>query len=171
MSFARQVSIGRVALVQFPEAEAGQLVVISDVVSPNAVSWGGAGAQGRRVGHGGAPGAGRASLPCPAAPASGMEAAGGRPAALDLLEEAAAEAGGGRRRQAAAQLAAGALSSPGAGRSGSMERVVQWLDQQCAADGGGAAVAWSAAAAAAAALAAMMLACGCCTPRDALPQQ
>ena len=38
MPFARQVSIGRVALIQFPEAEAGKLVVISDVVSPNAVS-------------------------------------------------------------------------------------------------------------------------------------
>ncbi|PRW60503.1 60S ribosomal L14 [Chlorella sorokiniana] len=36
MPFARQVSIGRVALVQYPEAEAGKLVVISDVVSPNA---------------------------------------------------------------------------------------------------------------------------------------
>lgn len=40
MPFARQVSIGRVALVQYPEAEAGKLVVISDVVSPNAVSLG-----------------------------------------------------------------------------------------------------------------------------------
>jgi hypothetical protein len=38
MPFARQVSIGRVALVNFPEAEAGKLVVISDVVSANAVS-------------------------------------------------------------------------------------------------------------------------------------
>ena len=38
MPFARQVTIGRVALVQFPEAEAGKLVVISDIVSPNAVS-------------------------------------------------------------------------------------------------------------------------------------
>lgn len=37
MPFARQVSIGRVALIQFPEAEAGKLVVISDVLSPNAV--------------------------------------------------------------------------------------------------------------------------------------
>ncbi|KAI3429651.1 hypothetical protein D9Q98_005736 [Chlorella vulgaris] len=36
MPFARQVSIGRVALVQYPEAEAGKLVVISDVVSANA---------------------------------------------------------------------------------------------------------------------------------------
>lgn len=42
MPFARQVSIGRVALVQYPEAEAGKLVVISDVVSPNAVSLGAA---------------------------------------------------------------------------------------------------------------------------------
>jgi hypothetical protein len=40
MPFARQVSIGRVALVQYPEAEAGKLVVISDVVSANAVSLG-----------------------------------------------------------------------------------------------------------------------------------
>lgn len=39
MPFARQVSIGRVALIQFPEAEAGKLVVISDVVSPTAVRW------------------------------------------------------------------------------------------------------------------------------------
>lgn len=39
MPFARQVSIGRVALIQFPEAEAGKLVVISDVVSPGAVRW------------------------------------------------------------------------------------------------------------------------------------
>ena len=38
MPFARQVTIGRVALVQFPEAEAGKLVVISDIVSANAVS-------------------------------------------------------------------------------------------------------------------------------------
>lgn len=38
MPFARQVSIGRVALVTYPEAEAGKLVVISDVVSQNAVS-------------------------------------------------------------------------------------------------------------------------------------
>ncbi|KAL4421522.1 hypothetical protein ABPG75_010813 [Micractinium tetrahymenae] len=36
MPFARQVSIGRVALIQFPEAEAGKLVVITDVVSPSA---------------------------------------------------------------------------------------------------------------------------------------
>lgn len=44
MPFARQVSIGRVALVQYPEAEAGKLVVISDVVSPNAVrAWAGCG--------------------------------------------------------------------------------------------------------------------------------
>lgn len=38
MPFVRQVSIGRVALVQYPEAEAGKLVVISDIVSANAVS-------------------------------------------------------------------------------------------------------------------------------------
>lgn len=38
MPFARQVSIGRVCLIQYPEADAGKLVVISDVVSPNAVS-------------------------------------------------------------------------------------------------------------------------------------
>ncbi|PSC67565.1 hypothetical protein C2E20_8782 [Micractinium conductrix] len=41
MPFARQVSIGRVALIEFPEADAGKLVVISDVVSPTTalVDW------------------------------------------------------------------------------------------------------------------------------------
>ena len=40
MPFARQVSIGRVALIEFPEADAGKLVVISDVVSPTTVRGG-----------------------------------------------------------------------------------------------------------------------------------
>lgn len=66
MPFARQVSIGRVALVQYPEAEAGKLVVISDVVSPNAVSaaeghglpWGGLPLMQQALGAAGRPGRG-----------------------------------------------------------------------------------------------------------------
>ena len=101
MPFARQVSIGRVALVQFPEAEAGQLVVISDVVSPNAVSWGGQGPRAAvwvmeaRLGLG--------EPPCPAQPhqhrAWRRQAGGPRRWTSWRRPQRRQAAGGGGRRQ------------------------------------------------------------------------
>ena len=91
MPFARQVSIGRVALVQYPEAEAGKLVVISDVVSANSVS----GAL-----HARAP-AGLAAPGWPPAPAAAREEA----ARLAAARLAAARARGG----GVARLSSGGL--------------------------------------------------------------